>query len=184
MDDKSIVALYFTRSEQAIKETDIKYGGYCYSIAHNILGNHEDSEESVNDTYLSAWNVIPPRNPNPLAPFLGRIVRQISIDKWRKKTASKRGGGQILIALDELRECVDHGANVEERIERKELIRKIRIFVADLPDMERKIFVCRYWYMDSKTDIAKRFGFSESKVNSMLHRTREKMRKYLKQEVI
>ena len=75
MDDKSIVALYFARSEQAIKETDIKYGGYCHSIAYNILGNHEDSDESVNDTYLSAWNIIPPRNPNPLAPFLGRIVR-------------------------------------------------------------------------------------------------------------
>ena len=184
MDDKSIVELYFARSEQAIKETDIKYGGYCHGIAYNILGNREDSDESVNDTYLSAWNIIPPRNPNPLAPFLGRIVRQISIDKWRKKTAYKRGGGQIVLALDELGECVDFGVSIEERLEQKELIHGIRKFVAGLPDIERKVFVCRYWYLDSQTDIAKRFGFSESKVNSMLHRIRGKLKRYLRQEVL
>lgn len=95
MDDSSIVELYFARSEQAIQETDTKYGGYCYSIAYNILANQEDSEESVNDTYLSAWNSIPPRKPNPLAPFLGKIVRHISIDMWRKNGALKRGGGEM-----------------------------------------------------------------------------------------
>ena len=101
MDDGSIVALYFARSEQAIRETDRKYGGYCYSIAYNILANQEDSEESVNDTYLSAWNSIPPRKPNPLAPFLGKIVRNISIDRWRKNGALKRGGAGSGIILSE-----------------------------------------------------------------------------------
>ena len=130
MDDGSIVALYFARSEQAIRETDRKYGGYCYSIAYNILANQEDSEESVNDTYLSAWNSIPPRKPNPLAPFLGKIVRNISIDRWRKNGALKRGGGEMPLVLEELQECVASGENPEERYEQKELACQVRNFVA------------------------------------------------------
>ena len=184
MDDSSIIALYFARSEQAIQETDTKYGGFCYSIAYNILANREDSEESVSDTYLSAWNVIPPRKPNPLAPFLGKIVRHISIDMWRKKGALKRGGGEVPLALEELQECVASGENPEQRYEQKELIRQVRQFVAGLPDTERRVFVCRYWYLDSTADIAKRFGFSENKVSSMLHRIRGKLEKHLKREEI
>lgn len=183
MDDSGIVELYFARSEQAIKETDTKYGGYCYSIAYNILANREDSEESVSDTYLSAWNSIPPRRPLPLAPFLGKIVRHISIDSWRKKSAGRRGGGQVPLALEELRECVASGENIEERYEQKELIRQVRKFVSGLPDTERNVFVCRYWYLDSTADIAKRYEFSEGKVNSMLHRIRGKLEKHLSQEV-
>lgn len=179
MDDGSIVKLYFARSEQAIQETDTKYGGYCYSIAYNILANPEDSEESVSDTYLSAWNSIPPRHPNPLAPFLGKIVRNISIDRWRKNGALKRGGGQMAAALEELQECVASGEDMEERYARKELSACVREFVAELPDMERRVFVCRYWYLDSTADIARRFGFTESKVSSMLHRTRGKLEKHL-----
>lgn len=184
MDDSSIVELYFARSEQAIQETDTKYGGYCYSIAYNILENQEDSEESVNDTYLSAWNSIPPRKPNPLAPFLGKIVRHISIDMWRKNGALKRGGGEMPLVLEELQECVASGENLEERYEQKELVRQVRNFVASLSDTERRVFVCRYWYLDSTAEIAKRFGFSENKVSSMLHRTRGKLEKYLIREGI
>ena len=149
MDDSGILNLYFARSEQAIQETDAKYGGYCYSIAYNILANQEDSEESVSDTYLSAWNSIPPRKPNPLAPFLGKIVRNISIDMWRRRGALKRGGGQMALALEELQECVASGENLEERYEQKELIGQVRKFVASLPELERRIFVCRYWYLES-----------------------------------
>ena len=184
MDDQGIVRLYFARSEQAIQETDATYGGYCYSIAYNILANAEDSEESVSDTYLSAWNAIPPKKPIPLAPFLGKMVRHISIDRWRRKSAAKRGGGEMLIALEELGECVASRDDIEAQIERKELVRLVREFVADLPDMERRIFVCRYWYLDSIPDIAKRYGFSVSKVNSILYRTRGKLEKRLKLEVI
>lgn len=184
MDDGSIVELYFARSEQAIKETDTKYGGYCFSIAYNILANQEDCQESVNDTYLSAWNSIPPRNPNPLAPFLGKIVRHISIDMWRKNGALKRGGGQMPLALEELEGCVASGENLEERYEQKELICQVRKFVASLSDTERRVFVCRYWYLDSTAEIAKRFVFSENKVSSMLHRTRGKLEKHLMGEGI
>ncbi len=184
MDDSKIVELYFARSEQAIKETDVKYGGYCHSIAYNILANREDSEESVSDTYLSVWNSIPPRKPIPLAPFLGKIVRNISIDKWRKRSAGKRGGGEMLLVLEELRECTASGENLEERYEQKELIHRVRKFVAGLPDTQRRVFVCRYWYLDSTAEIAKRFGFSESKVSAILHRTRGKLEKILRQEGI
>lgn len=183
MEDCGIVELFFSRSEQAIKETDEKYGRYCYSIAYNILANREDSEESVSDTYLSAWNLIPPRRPNSLATFLGRIVRHISIDMWRKKSAHKRGRGNVTIALEELQECVASSENIEQRFEQKELILQIRKFAAGLPDTERNVFICRYWYLDSISDIAKRFGCTESKINSMLHRTRVKLENHLAQEV-
>lgn len=107
MEDTQIIDLYFARSEQAIAETDAKYGGFCFSIAYNILSNREDSEESVSDTYLAAWNTIPPRCPNFLSAFLGRITRHISIDRFRKRSAQKRGGGEIIIALEELENCAD-----------------------------------------------------------------------------
>lgn len=184
MNDSKILELYFARSEQAISETDTKYGGYCYTIAYNILDNKEDSEESVNDTYLSAWNSIPPRKPNPLAPFLGKITRHISIDRWRKNGAQKRGGGQMPLALEELGDCIPNGENLEERYTRKELVLQVRQFLDSLSETERNIFVCRYWYLDSTTDIAKRFSFSENKVSTMLHRTRAKLEKHLTGEGI
>lgn len=182
MDDISIIKLFLDRDEQAIVETDKKYGGYCFAIAYNILADHEESEECVSDTYHSVWNSIPPRKPNPLAPFLGKIVRNISIDRWRKNDALKRGGGQIKLALEELRECTACKDSVEKEIEQKELICAIRSFVHELPDTERKIFVCRYWYMESIQDIAARFGFTDNKVSLMLGRIRVKLQKYLVKE--
>ena len=184
MDDPSILGLYFSRNEQAITETDKKYGGYCYSIAYNILANQQDSEESVSDTYLSAWNSIPPRKPNPLAPFLGKIVRHISIDRWRKNGALKRGGGQMKLALEELSECTPSGENLEERYVQKELVLEIRKFVEGLSEAERRVFICRYWYLDSTAEIAQRFGFSEKKVGSILHHTRMKLEKHLAKEAV
>lgn len=182
MDDKRIVELYFERSEQAVSETVSKYGKYCYSIAYNILDNNEDAEESVNDTYVDAWNSIPPHRPSILSTFLGKITRRISIDRWRKGRAEKRGGGEMPLVLEELQECVADDHSVEQDVEKRCLSDIINTFVISLPETEQKVFVCRYWYMDSVDFICKQFGFSESKVKSMLYRTREKLRVILSKE--
>ena len=181
MEDQGIIALFFKRSEQAIEETDKKYGGYCYSIAYNILSNREDSEESVSDTYLSAWNTIPPRRPNFLSAFLAKMTRHISIDRWRKRSAKKRGGGEIILALEELEDCVD-SSSAETEYEKKELSRVLNQFLSSLPETERNVFLCRYWYLDSIQTISEVSGFSQSKVTSMLQRLRGKLRKKLSEE--
>ena len=181
MENQGIIALFFERSEQAIEETDKKYGGYCYSIAYNILSNREDSEESVSDTYLSAWNTIPPRRPNFLSAFLAKMTRHISIDRWRKRSAKKRGGGEIILALEELEDCVD-SSSAETEYEKKELSRVLNQFLSSLPETERNVFLCRYWYLDSIQTISEVSGFSQSKVTSMLHRLRGKLRKKLSEE--
>ena len=181
MEDRAIIDLYFQRSEQAIAETDTKYGGYCYSIAYNILADREDSEESVSDTYMAAWNAIPPKCPAFFNAFLGKITRRISIDRWRKGSAKKRGGGEITLALEELEDCV--GADSTEReFERKELTRIINQFLSSLPETQRNVFLRRYWYMDSIQAISEYSGFSQSKITSMLLRMREKLRRRLGQE--
>lgn len=182
MDDNSIVELYWKRSESAISETANKYNGYCYSIAYNILANKEDSEESVSDTWLTAWNVIPPRRPSILAAFLGKITRHISIDRWRVRTARKRGGGEVAVALEELGDCVSGGLTPEQSYERKELVLSFNRFLDTLSETERSVFLCRYWYLDTVPAIAVNFGFSRSKVTSMLHRTRHKLRVHLEKE--
>lgn len=182
MNDNSIVELYWQRSESAITETAKKYNGYCYSIAYNILANQEDSEESVSDTWLTAWNVIPPRRPTILAAFLGKITRHISIDRWRVRTAQKRGGGEVAVALEELGDCVAGGLSPEQSVERKELVLSLNRFLGTLSETERSVFLCRYWYLDTVPAIAVNFGFSRSKVTSMLHRTRNKLRVHLEKE--
>ena len=181
MEDNAIIDLYFKRSEQAIVETDRKFGGYCYSIAYNILTNREDSEESVSDTYMAAWNTIPPRRPNFLNAFLGKLTRHISIDKWRKSNAKKRGGGEMILCLEELENCAGL-QNTENTFEQKELTRVLNQFLTSLPETERNVFLCRYWYMDSIQAISEYSGFTQSKVTSMLHRTRGKLRKRLSEE--
>ena len=182
MNDKNIVDLYFNRDEEAIAQTDKKYGRYCYSIAYNILTNKEDAEESVSDTYMTAWRAIPPRRPSVLSTFLGKITRHISIDRWRERSAYKRGGGEVTLALEELEDCVAGLQNVEMEYERKELIRAYVKFLDTLPVTERRVFLCRYWYVDSVEAIAEKFGFSQSKVKTMLYRTRVKLRKQLAEE--
>ncbi len=181
-DDDHIVELYFTRSESAIEETAAKYGDYCYSIAYNILYDKEDAEECVNDTYLDAWNSMPPHKPSILSTFLGKITRRISVDCFRRKHADKRGGGEMALVLDELGDCISDSTEVETVIEGAEMARLIREFLDRLPLTERRIFLRRYWYMDSVADIAGDYAFSESKTASMLHRIRKKLRMKLESE--
>lgn len=182
MDDNTIVDLYWNRSESAISETAAKYGSFCYSIAYNILTNKEDADESVSDTYLAAWNSIPPRRPSLLSAFLGKITRHISIDRWRSRSAYKRGGGEMDLALEELDYCIPGGETPEQRYERKELSLALNRFLESLPETERSIFLCRYWYLDPIDRIAENFGFSHSKVTSLLHRLRGRLRTHLEKE--
>lgn len=182
MEDEKIIELYFERNESAIAETSEKYGNYLYKIAFNILSDNEDSEESVNDTYMSVWNTIPPKRPNILLAFLSKITRYISINKYRAKRTQKRGGGEIDIAFDELEECVPEENNLYDEIETKELAEIISVYLKNFPKTERQIFVCRYFYLDSIAEISNRFGFSQSKIASMLHRTRKKILSHLEKE--
>lgn len=182
MEDQRIIELFWSRAEIAITETDQKYGKYCYSIAYNILTNNEDAEESVSDTYMAAWKAMPPKRPSILATFLGKITRHLSIDRWRSRNRYKRGGGEIIIALEELKDCIAEEQSIEKVLERKQLALVFNRFLESLAETERRIFLCRYWYLDSIADIANYYGFSESKVASMLHRTRKKLRTVLEKE--
>ena len=182
MDDQKIIDLYWSRSETAITETDQKYGKYCYSIAYNILTNNEDAEESVSDTYMAAWKSMPPKRPSILATFLGKITRHMSINRWRSRNRYKRGGGEIVLALEELEDCIAGDQTVEKAFERKQLSLVFNRFLDSLPETERQIFRCWYWYMDSISDIANYYDFSDSKVTSMLYRTRKKLRAVLEKE--
>ena len=184
MEDMQIIDLYFVRSEQAIKETAQKYGKYLFSIAYNILSSNRDSEEAVNDTYLGAWNSIPPHRPQRLNTYLGKITRRISLGKWKALHAQKRGEGEVPIALEELGECIPSGETPQQEMESKELTCQLNAFIRSLPETEQQVFVCRYWYLSSVKTIAKQFGFSESKVKSMLSRTRGKLRIHLQKEGI
>ena len=179
MDDNQILALYFNRMPEAIEATSRKYGTYCYSISYNILGNKQDAEECVNDTYLSVWERIPPVRPTCFSVFLGKITRNISISRWRSGQTIKRGKGQISIAIDELDYCLSSGFSLEEHYINSELKSLLNEFLGGLKDTERRVFLCRYWYLDSVSDIADQFGFSQSKTKSMLLRTRNKLKRYL-----
>lgn len=177
-----IVQLYFNREERALRETETKYGRYCYSIAYGILQDAQDADESVNDTWLGAWNSIPPHRPSCLAAYLGKLTRRISLKKRRDRTAQKRGGGQMELALEELAACIPGGDGPELALEAKELTAAVERFLRGLPAVQRNVFICRYWYLDPIGDIAARFGFSDGKVKSMLHRVRGKLREQLKKE--
>ena len=159
MEDLQIVELYLARDEQAITETDIKYGSYCFSIAHRILDSRPDAEETVNDTYMGAWRSIPPHRPAKLNTYLGKITRRL--------------------ALEELGECLPSRDTPEQTLEQKALTHAINAFLKSLPQTEQRIFICRYWHVYPVKTIARDFGFSESKVKSMLSRTRSKLKTYL-----
>ena len=184
MEDIQIVDLYWQRNEDAIHETKRKYGPYCYGIAFNILFCREDALESENDTYLAAWNSMPPHKPELLSGFLGKLTRRISLDKWRKRTAQKRGGSTVVLSLDELSECIPDTHSIEDQIETAELAQIIDAFLRTLTPAERNVFLCRYWYLDSVADIGKQFGFTQSKIKSMLLRTRQKLRTYLEEREV
>lgn len=179
MDDANIVRLFWDRDERAISATADKYGSYCTSIAKNILGNNEDAEECVNDTYLNAWNSMPPHRPRVLSTFLGKITRNLSFDRYKHNTAKKRGGGETTAVLDELLEIVSDTDSVEQEISRKELVKAIDTFLGTLPADKRGIFICRYWYFDSISAIASDFGMTENNVSVNLNRIRLKLHNYL-----
>ena len=184
MDDSNIIALYWQRDEAAIAETKAKYGRYCFAIAQNILSDRADAEECEADTYLEAWNKIPPAKPNALSAFLGKITRALAIDRWRRNRAQKRGGGEAELSLEELAECVPDRSSVEEAIGAAELARVISAFLRELPEEECSLFLRRYWYFDSVDALCRRYGMGASKVKMRLLRTREKLRKHLEQEEI
>ncbi len=184
MEDSQIIALYWNRSEEAISETAKKYGRYCHAIARNILNNDEDAEECVSDAYLRLWNAIPPMRPNRLPTYLGRIVRNLSLNKREKASAEKRGAGQIPLILGELEECIPDSSQ-EDTVTEAILIRDVLDrFLEALPPYARKIFVRRYWYMSSLKEIAAEYGISEGNAAVSLLRTRMKLRTVLEKEGI
>lgn len=183
MQDKKIIELYLNRNEKAIKETDKKYGKFCYSIAYNILFNSRDTQEAVNDTYFGVWNSIPPHKPDIFSAFIGKITRRISIDMLRKRNAQKRSSGETEIVLNELSECLTvNSNNTENAVDHIILTDIINDFLESLPIEERHVFMCRYWYMDRIKSISRQFGFSEAKIKSMLFRTRKKLKSVLEEE--
>lgn len=168
MEDNQIVELYWQKNTDAIFETANKYGTYCFTVADNILHNFEDSEECVNDTWLHVWNAIPPQKPNVLRMFLAKITRNLSFNRFNAKNAEKRGGGEIILVLDELAECLANEADVETAYEGKELEQCIRYFVRALPEREGNVFVRRYFFTETVAEIAKRYGLTENNVMVIL----------------
>ena len=184
MEDNEIIQLYFDRCEEAIAQTAQKYGKYCHTIAYNILHNVEDSEECVNDTYWKAWGAIPPSKPKILAAFLGKITRNLSLDKFRHYTAHKRGGGEMSLALEELGDCVSSFENTDDYVDSMFLVETLNQFLASLPAEQRKIFMRRYWYVSAVEEIANEYGISQSKVKMSLLRSRNKLKQVLEEEGI
>ncbi len=181
MDDQKIIQLYWERSETAITATDQKYGRYCHCIAYNVLRNDEDAEECVNDTWLNTWNAIPPQRPHRLQAFLGKITRNLSLNRYEKRNAEKRGGGELPLILDELSECipVEQPDRIADDLAFKDLLNR---FLDTLPPQECRLFVRRYWYMSSIKELAREYHISESKASVTLFRTRERLRTYLEKE--
>ena len=181
MDDEQIVSLYWQRDESAIRETEVKYDRYLTKIAWNILADLEDSRESVNDTYLAAWNSMPPHRPGVLSTYLGKITRRISIDRFRYRTRSKRQS-EYEISLSELGDCVSGGNTTEDAVNVKLLADAIGIFLRLQPEEVRNVFLCRYYFLDSVKDVARKFGMTESRCKTMLFRTRQALKEYLIKE--
>ena len=181
MQDNEIVDLYWKRSEDAISQTNTKYGSYCRKVAMNIVANNEDSEECVNDTYMSAWNSMPEERPNLLAPFLAAITRNHALDLYRRSHSQKRGAGEVPLALDELGD-VAWASTTEDEVDLSMLTGHINAFLEGLEADNRKIFVRRYFYVDPLSDIAKAYSMSESGVKSQLFRLRQKLKEFLIKE--
>ena len=182
MQDEQIIGLYFARDERAIAETEAKYGNYCIGIAHNILQNVQDSEECVNDTWLSAWDSIPPAKPSVLKTYLGKITRNLALDRWRHAHSEKRGSGRISVALDEVHEIISSGYSVSDEYLEREFMRLINHFLHSLPDRERNVFIRRYYFANDIPEIAVRFGITQSNTRKILSRTRQKLKIYLDKE--
>lgn len=181
MQDAEIVSLYLLRNEDAIKQSSLKYGNMLMSISYNILLSMQDSEECVNDTYVKAWNSIPPQKPNSLAAYLGRIVRNISINRWHKNGSQKRGGGAIIL-LSELTQCLPSAGSVEAETDGKEVVRLIENWLLSLEKYERVLFLRRYFYGCDLETLAKENETTVSKITSRLYRLRKKLKAELEKE--
>ncbi len=182
MQDREIIDLYFARDERALTETAEKYGAYCFKVALNIVSGQEDAEECVNDTYLAAWNTIPPTVPDILKYYLAKITRGKALDRWKMMHTKKRGGDEMTLVLDELAECAGTMARPEDEILADELAEKINAFLGTLSVRDRQLFVRRYYFTEPVGQIAWRAGMSENGAAVVLHRTREKLRNYLAKE--
>ena len=182
MEDAQIVSLYWDRSEDAIRETEAKYDRYLTKIAYNILANTEDSRESVNDTYLAAWNSMPPHRPSILSAYLAKLTRRISIDRFRYRTRDKRMGSEYALSLQELGDCVSGGDTTQEIVNVKLLADSIEVYLRLQSQQARTVFLARYYFLDSVREISISQGMSESKVKSLLYRTRLGLKEYLEQE--
>ncbi|MDD2442847.1 MAG: sigma-70 family RNA polymerase sigma factor [Eubacteriales bacterium] len=182
MDDQAIIALFWARDEMAIGETKAKYGRLCRGIARNILGNEEDAEECENDTYLKTWQAIPPQRPAVLPAYLGRIARNIALNRWKAGRADKRGGGEVPLSLDELGDCVS--GREDPDLDEGEVLAAIERFLDSLEQADRLAFLLRYWQLEPVAAIARRMAWSESKVTSRLFRLRKRLKSQLEKEGI
>ena len=182
MEDERIIELYFDRNERALEETQKKYGAYCHTVAAAILADPRDSEECVNDTYLQAWNAIPPARPQYFAAFLAKITRNLALSRYRANHREKRGGGNVTAVLEELEHCLPApgGDPAEDMVIREAL----NAFVRTLPAATRDVFLQRYWFMRPIAEIAAAAGMKESRVKMLLLRTRERLREHLAREGI
>ncbi len=179
MNDREIVQMFLERSEYALREVSRKYGAYCLTIARNILRNHEEAEECVNDTYMQAWDSIPPNEPSALGAYLGRITKNLALNRARALMCEKRGGKEETVSFDELDEFVSGSYSVESESERREILDAINAFLESLPAKKRQMFVARYWQYYKLSEVGERFGMSESSVAVELGRTRKKLKEYL-----
>ncbi|MBO4971611.1 MAG: sigma-70 family RNA polymerase sigma factor [Clostridia bacterium] len=183
MDDRTIINLFFDRSEDAIKELDIKYGKCCHELSYSIVGNRQDAEECVNDSYLGVWNAIPPKRPNPLLAFVCKIVRNISINRFNANKAKKRNT-EYDISLEELGDIIEDPNTLESEYAEKEILGYIEEFLDMQTQENRVIFIRRYWFSDSLADIGKYTSMSKKAVAARLKRMREKLKVYLEERGI
>ena len=182
MEDSKIIDLFWQRDENAIKETGIKYGTYLHVIAYHVLSDSEDSRECVNDTYLKAWDTMPPKRPDHLSSYLGKITRHLAIDRYRYKNREIRKYSEYTLSLSELEDMISDRDSTYEKIEYKLLGEAISSYLKGISPKMRHVFIGRYYYMDSIKTICGYYGMSESKVKSILHRTRKGLKKYLEKE--
>lgn len=182
MKDREITALFRERREEALEAAMKQYGGLCFSVALGVLGDREDAREAVNDALLRAWNSIPPQDPEFLDAYLAKLTRRAAVDRLRRDRAQRRWSGEASLALEELGDILTDGRTAEDALETGELTALIGRFLRSRPEAERKVFLRRYWYVEPVSGIAADLGFSESKVKSMLHRTRKALGAFLEKE--
>lgn len=182
MEDQGIIRLYFNRDQEAIRQTDRKYGRQCRRTARNILAIPEDAEECVNDTWLRAWNAMPPQRPGVLSAFFGKLTRNLSLDRWRRLKAAKRGGSQVEIALHELEDCLPDRRRPDENLEAGETAALISAFLRRQSETDRALFVRRYFHLEPLNELADRFGMSVGQIKSKLHRMRGRLKLELERE--